>query len=135
MKYFQRAIYHENMIRKRKRRMNILCRVINIELRYSCAFLLWLFCCFSIILGILPGGLLQSGNIRDNMLPFCFFSFPWIRLQKSQTIHFLFLHKSTFHSTLQILHLMLSTSFWHQLMFYHTIRILLSLLVAFVKMI
>lgn len=135
MKYFQRTIYHENMIRKRKKRINILCRVINIELRYSCAFLLWLFWCFSIVFGILPGSLLKSGDIRGYVFSFCFFSLPWIGLQKSQTIHFLFLHKSTFHSTLQILHLMFSTSFWHQLMFYHTIRILLCLLITFMKMI
>ena len=45
------------------------------------------------------------------------------------------LHESTFHSAFEIFNLKISTTLWNQLMFDYTVRVFLSLLVTFVKMV
>lgn len=83
----------------------------------------------------LPGLFFHWVYLVEQMPLLSFLGLPRIRLNESQFGHFLMLHQSTLHPTLQILHLIIPAPLGYELMFLDALGVLFGLHIALMEMI
>lgn len=83
----------------------------------------------------LPGIAFDLINLVEECPLFSVLSLPRVGLKEAQLAHLLMLHQSTFHTALQILHLVVPTTLRNQLVSHHAVGIFLGLVVTLVEVV